>query len=204
MPIKHNTLSDEVDLIADEQWDENHDISTLTLDEIGEGSTNKAFTSTLKTKLEAGVLTGNTLIAVLANNVSTAADTNPVDLTGMVFTFEANSKYILQFFGAVSPAANSTGEGFQINVSAAVTSVWHHHFHQSANTGALIGGTSVADDTSVSVSSGTPATGTWTTSGFGVLVTGANTGTAQLRFRAEVAAVTTCVAGSVWIVTKVA
>jgi hypothetical protein len=360
MPIKHNTLSDEVDLIADEQWDENHDISTLTLDEIGEGSTNKAFTSTLKSKLDgiaagaevnvnadwnassgdaqilnkptipvnsdfslnglgeksynnltdkptiptttadisdssnkryvtdaqltvigntsgtntgdqnlsgyfnksaddldditegstnkaftstlktkldgiqagaqvnnisdanatdltdggvtslhshalaSGVNWGNTLVAVLADNVSTAADTNPVDLTGMVFTFEANSKYIMQFFGAVSPAANSTGEGFQINVSAAVTSVWHHHFHQSANTGAIIGGTSVADDASVSVSSGTPATGTWTTSGFGVLVTGANTGTAQLRFRAEVNAVTTCVAGSIWIVTKVA
>ena len=201
MPITHATTTP---TIGEAQWNEDHNISTLTLDEIGEGSTNKAFTSTLKTKLDAGVLTGNTLIAVLADNVSTGANTDPVDLTGMVFTFEANSKYILQFFGAVAPPANTTGESFQINVSAAVTSVWHHHFHQSNNTGALTGGNSVADDTSTSLSSGTPATGTWTTSGFGVLVTGANTGTAQLRFRAEVNAVTTCVAGSVWIVTKVA
>jgi hypothetical protein len=41
-------------------------------------------------------------------------------------------------------------------------------------------------------------------SGFGVLISGANTGTAQLRFRSETTAVATCRAGTTWIVTKVA
>lgn len=211
--------------------------STDDLDDIAEGITNKAFTSTLKSKLDgieagaevnnisdanatdltdggattlhthalaSGVNFGNTLIAKLANDQSTAANTTPVDLSGLVFSFEANSTYIMQLFGAVSPAANTTGEGFQINISAAVTTVWHTHFHQLANTGTLTGGSSIADDTSAGVSSGTPGTGIYPVAGFGILITGANTGTAQLRFRAEVAAVTTCKAGTTWIVTKVA
>jgi hypothetical protein len=49
MPIKHATLTA---VIGETQWVEDHDISALTLDEIGDGSTNKAFTSTLKTKLD--------------------------------------------------------------------------------------------------------------------------------------------------------
>ncbi len=57
MPIKHSTLSNEVDLMGDPEWDEDHDLSTLTLDEIGEGTTNKAFTSTLKSKLD-GIAAG--------------------------------------------------------------------------------------------------------------------------------------------------
>lgn len=54
MPITHATTTA---VIGETQWNEAHDISALTLDEIGDGTTNKAFTSTEKTKL-AGVESG--------------------------------------------------------------------------------------------------------------------------------------------------
>ena len=41
-------------------------------------------------------------------------------------------------------------------------------------------------------------------SGDGLLVTGANTGTAQLRFRSETTAVTTCKAGFTLVIEKIA
>lgn len=154
--------------------------------------------------LASGVNWGNTLIAKLASDASTAANTTPVSLTDLVFSFAANSTYTMELFGAVSAAAATTGNGFQVDVSAAVTTVWHEHFHQLAATGTLSGGNSIADDASAGVSSGIPGTGTYPVSGFGVLITGANTGTAQLRFRSETTAVATCRAGTTWIVTKVA
>lgn len=54
MPITHATTTA---IIGEAQWNEEHDISTLTFDEISDGATNKAFTSTEKTKL-AGVEDG--------------------------------------------------------------------------------------------------------------------------------------------------
>jgi hypothetical protein len=54
MPIKHATLTA---VIGETQWVEDHDISALTLDEINDGTINKAFTATLETKLN-GIETG--------------------------------------------------------------------------------------------------------------------------------------------------
>lgn len=54
MPITHATTTA---VIGEAQWNEAHDISALTLDEIGDGTTNKAFTATLETKLN-GIETG--------------------------------------------------------------------------------------------------------------------------------------------------
>jgi len=142
--------------------------------------------------------------AVTADDVSTGANVNPVDLTGLVWSYIANSIYTFKFYGEVLPAAATTGCGFQLNVSAAVTAINMAFFHQLANTGTLSGGSSRADDASVGVSSGMDSNATPTTIiGHGILRTGANAGTAQLRFRSETTAVTTAKAGFALIVEKV-
>jgi len=134
-------------------------------------------------------------VATLASNQATGANVTPVTLTGLVFNYVANSTYRIWFMGRVQPTAATTGCGFQFDLSSAVTAINVQFFHQLANAGTLSGGHSIADDVSVGVSSGMPATSTYPVTGFGLLVTGANAGTAQLRFRSETTAVTTCLAG---------
>ena len=143
-------------------------------------------------------------VATLASDAATGANTTPIDLTDLVFDYETNSTYLFFWMGRVSPTANTTGCGFQMNLSSAVTSIDMSFFHQLANTGTLSGGHSIADDASVGVSSGMPGTSTYTINGMGLLRTTSNTGTAQLRFRSETTAVTTCKAGMTLIVMKVA
>ena len=75
--------------------------------------------------------------------------------------------------------------------------------HQLANTGTLTGGHSIADDASVAVSSGMPGTSEYPVMGHGLLVTGANAGTAQLRFRSETTAITVAKAGLTLVVEKI-
>lgn len=136
------------------------------------------------------------LKAVLANDAATGANVTPITLTGFVFNYEANSRYFIDFAGATRAAAATTGSGFQLDVSSAVTRVSLNWFNQLANTGTITGGSSIADDASVGVSSGRPSANVDTpVYGGGMLVTGANTGTAQLRYRSEVAAVSTVMAG---------
>lgn len=53
----------------------------------------------------------------LAGDESTAADTVAVDLPGLEFTFEPNSTYAFKWVGNVSPAASTTGCGFQLSVA---------------------------------------------------------------------------------------
>jgi hypothetical protein len=106
--------------------------------------------------------------------------------------------------GRVSPAAATTGCGFQFDLSSAVTEINVSFFHQLANTGTLSGGHSISDDASVGVSSGMPGTSTYPVVGTGILRTAGNTGTAQLRFRSETTAVTTCKAGMTLVVEKIA
>ena len=107
--------------------------------------------------------------------------------------------------GRVSPAAATTGYGFQFDLSnAAGVVVDLQFFHQLASTGTLSGGHSIADDASVGVSSGLPGTGNYPVTGFGLIVTGANAGSAQLRFRSETTAVITARAGLVLVVEKIA
>lgn len=146
-----------------------------------------------------------TFVGTLASDATTGANTTPIDLTDLVFSYETNSVYRIWFMGRVSAAAASTGCGFQFNVSSAVTAVDVLFFHQLANTGTLSGGHSIADDASQGVSSGIPANGgNYTVSGAALLRTGANTGTAQLRFRSETTAAITCRAGLTLVVEKVA
>lgn len=144
-----------------------------------------------------------TLVTTLASDQATGANTTPVSLTGLVFTYAANSTYRIWFMGRVSPTAATTGCGFQFDLSSAVTSINVSFFHQLASTGTLSGGHSIADDASVGVSSGMPGTSTYPVRGEGILITTSNTGTAQLRFRSEIAAVTTAKAGMTLVVEKI-
>lgn len=143
-------------------------------------------------------------VYTLASDQATGANTTPVTLTGLVFTYAANSKYRIWFMGRVSPAAATTGCGFQFDLSSAVTSINVMFYHQLANTGTLSGGHSIADDASVGVSSGLPGTSTYPVTGSGLLITTSNTGTAQLRFRSETTAVITAKAGLTMVVEKIA
>lgn len=80
------------------------DIEVLTALRLGSGS-------------GGGSATGIVLAAVLAADESTAADTNPISLTDLAWDFEADSVYTFRFIGNVSPAAATTGCGFQLLVT---------------------------------------------------------------------------------------
>jgi hypothetical protein len=142
-------------------------------------------------------------VATLAADATTGANVTPISLTGLVFNYLANSVYRIWFMGRVSAAAATTGCGFQLDLSSAVTDVNLMFSHQLANTGTLSGGHSIADDSSVGVSSGLPGTSTYPVVGDAILRTAGNTGTAQLRFRSETTAAITAKAGLTMVVEKV-
>jgi hypothetical protein len=142
-------------------------------------------------------------ILTLALPQSTGANTTPISLTSMTFNYAINSVYTIEILAFVTPTAATTGCGFQIDVSSAVTEIGLSFFHQLATSGTLSGGSSVADDTSYGVSSGMGGATKHFVQGKGVLITGANTGTAQFRFRSETTAVTTINANSKFIITKI-
>lgn len=143
-------------------------------------------------------------VATLAGDQATAANTTPVTLTGLSFSYEANAVYRIWFMGRISPAAATTGCGFQFDMSTTFTELSVQFFHQLASTGTVSGGHSIADDASVGVSSGLPGTGVYPVTGFGLLRTNANAGTAQLRFRSETTAVITAKAGLTLVVERIA
>lgn len=144
-----------------------------------------------------------TFSAKTSGDIATGANVTPVTLTGLVFNYEANATYRIWFMGRVTPAAATTGCGFQFDLSSAVTEINVSFYHQLANTGTLSGGHSIADDASVGVSSGLPGTSTYPVVGNGILVTTGNTGTAQLRFRSETTAVITAKANFAMVVEKI-
>jgi len=145
-----------------------------------------------------------TLVATLANDLTTGANTTLNNVSGLVFTYAANSIYRIDLRGAVSAPAATTGNGFAFDLSTAVTSIWFTHFHQLANPGTLTGGSSIADAAAVGVSSGIPALNAIIPfAGFGLLRTGANAGTAQLQFRSETTAAAVLKAGTTIIVEKI-
>lgn len=139
-----------------------------------------------------------------AGVTTTGANTTPVSVTGAVFSYVANAVYKIWVMGRLNSTAATTGAGIQFDLSSAVTAIDVQFFHQLASTGTLTGGHSIADDTSVGVSSGIPATVDVPITAFGLLVTGANVGTCQLRFRSETTAVTELLAGVVMVVQRLA
>lgn len=142
---------------------------------------------------------------ILASDKPTGANITPVTLN-LSFDYLANAWYVLDLYALVSPAAATTGCGFLIDVSTSVTYVGTHVTHLLAAAGTLSGASSVGDAavTLSGVSSGFPATAIYPVLGGGILVTGANAGTATLFFRSETTAVVTCKAGSIFLVTRVA
>lgn len=141
----------------------------------------------------------------LANDVSTAANVTPVNLTGMSFVYEANSVYKIEWYMAVTAAAATTGHGFGLNCTTAPVLTAGSGTSQLANTGTVTGWQFIANNAVVGVTSGNPTANAITPSlGQGILVTNAATGgTCQFIFRSEVAAVATCKAGSVITVMKI-
>jgi len=141
---------------------------------------------------------------VLSADKPTGANVTPVTL-GLSFNYEANSKYVIDIYAIVAPTAATTGFGFMIDVSSVVTYVATFVSHQLAITGTLSGAASIGDlaVTSSGVSSGMVSTASQFVYGGGLLVTGANTGTATFYFRSETTAVTTCKMGSVIRVMKI-
>jgi hypothetical protein len=122
--------------------------------------------------------------------------------TDLVFTFAANSTYIIDLYLMTTSAATTTGVGFAWDTSVAVTTANLTFEHQLAAAGTITGGDAIADDTVRGLSSGTPDTGITPIIGMGLIVTGASGGTARLRFRPEVAASATFKANSVMRVMK--
>jgi hypothetical protein len=136
---------------------------------------------------------------------TTGANTTPVSVSGAVFTYAANAVYKIWVMGRLNSAAATTGMGLQFDLSSAVTAIDVQFYHTLAATGTLSGGNSIADDASAGVSSGVPAGPLDVpVTGEGLLVTGANTGTCQLRLRSETTAVTELLAGTVMCVWRVA
>lgn len=136
---------------------------------------------------------------------TTGANTTPVSVTGASFSYEANSTYRIWVMGRVNSTAATTGISMHFDLSSAVTAIDFQNIHALAagTTGTLTGGYSIADDTSAGTSSGVPAGPLDVPiTGWGLLVTGANTGTAQLRVRSETTAVTELMAGAVMVVEK--
>lgn len=134
---------------------------------------------------------------ILEADKPTGANVTPVTLE-LAFNFEVNSKYVIDIYAIVAPTAATTGCGFMLDVSQAVTYVGLFVSHQLANTGTISGSGSIGDSgaTAQGVSSGMPNTGSNFVYGGGMLITGANAGTATFFFRSETTAVTTCKAGT--------
>lgn len=169
--------------------------ANITLTPAGSGASR-----TLTVAAAAG---GAPTVLALAIDHATLASVAPISLTGLSFDYAANSTYRLWAMGRVQPVAATTGCGFQFDLSSAVTAIDAVFYHQLANTGTLSGGHSIADDASVGVSSGMPGTATYPVVLDGLLVTGASAGTAQLRFRSETTAITTCKAGFRLVIEKI-
>jgi hypothetical protein len=163
-------------------------------------------TGAITTHSHAGGANPFTAKLVLAADKPTGANVTPVTL-GLSFNYEANSQYAIDIYAIVAPAVATTGCGFMIDVSTVVTYVGTFVSHQLAVSGTLSGAGSVGDlaATSSGISSGmvlAAAAGSNFVYGGGILITGANAGTATFFFRSETTAVTTCKTGTIIRVMK--
>lgn len=144
-------------------------------------------------------------VLTLASNVATGANVTPVNLTGMSFTYVAGGIYRVDIYATVQSAAATTGHGFGVNCTTAPVLVSLAGGSQLANTGTGTNWSAIANNAIVGVTSGLPSANTNVMSlGGGILRMNASTGgTCQFIFRSETTAVTTCMANTVIMVTKV-
>lgn len=180
----------------------NAKINDVAATKVTEDSEHRFVTDTEKTTWN-NKLNNYTLDVKLANDLTTGANTNMNNVSGFVFTYEANSTYRVHVYGAISSAASQAGVGFAFDVSSTVTNVWLQFYHQLATGGTITGGSQVIDATSYAVTSGTPANNAIIpVFATGLINTNANTGTAQLQFRSEVNTAVTLKAGTVMVIEK--
>lgn len=137
-----------------------------------------------------------------AGATTTGANTTPVSVTNAVFTYTTNAVYRIWVMGRINATAATTGCGVQFDLSSAVTAINAMTIHPLTTTTINVA-YSIADDTTVAPTTGVPAGPLdvpFTTNA--LLVTGANTGTCQLRFRSETTAVTELMADTVMVVER--
>jgi hypothetical protein len=146
-----------------------------------------------------------TSVKSLSSNQSTAANTTAIVLPGMSFDYAANATYKIEIIGAVSSAAATTGYAFNLDLSTAITAIYLTGYSQLANTGTVVAFSQIADAANTGITSGVPTLNTPVpVMASGILITSSNSGTAQLQYRSETTAVTTCLSGTTMIVTKIA
>jgi hypothetical protein len=142
---------------------------------------------------------------ILASDVVTGANTTPVNLTGMSFSYEANATYVINIYASVTAAAATTGAGFGVNCSTAPSIVSLNGLTTTGATGAAAGWHTITNNAITATSAAIAAASPTNTpmSGMGFVKMGGTAGTAQFIFRSETTAAATCRAGSVITVMKV-
>jgi hypothetical protein len=158
-----------------------------------------------KANLNSGgfIIPTTNVVKTLALNQSTGANTEAVTLSGLSFSYLANSIYYIDIRGSVTSDANTTGCAFLFDTSTVVAQISLQFIHQLATSGTITGGYSNFDNTSDAASSGVPSTGIIPVMGWAMIRTQGNSGTAQLMFRSETTAVTTCNNGTTIFIQKI-
>lgn len=122
-----------------------------------------------------------------------------VDIPNSTFTFQENSKYVIECFGSYQTAATTTGIGiklFTTDVNSAV--VGKLEVFTAITTSSGIYQTNIS---TTNATTGVPAANTDTVlEGKWVLSTGATSGTANLQLRSEIASSAVTIAANRWYV----
>ena len=181
------------------------DVTNLVSDLAGKAATSHTHAQADITGLVAALAAKFAWTAVVKQAADLSNSTTTPSNTDLVFSFAANGVYAIDLYLLATSGATTTGYGFAFDTSVAVTTVALHFEHVLANAGTISGGNSIADNTPLGLSSGVNAANTVTPiMGTGLLVAGANAGTARLTFRPEVAAAAVFKANSVMRVHQVA
>lgn len=141
-------------------------------------------------------------VLTLGGDVSTAANTTPVNITGISFSATAATRYKIEIWSIHQSAAAATGYGIGVNCTSAPQLVALTGYSQLANTGTVSAWSAIANNAIVGVTSGVPSNATNVPSHGGgqILANASTTNTCQFLLRSETTAVTTIKAGSVFIV----
>jgi hypothetical protein len=183
-------VSGQSDVVADSSTD------TLTL----VAGSNITLTTNAGTDTITIAASGTTLSSLGINVYTSSGDITATgtamnDVTGCSFTATANKTYLIDIYGTTTSVAATTGIGIAFNIPDGT--IYGMSINPLATTGTVSQSSTVADDTSQSVSSGVPATTVNPVVGHYKYVAGVSGGTVQLRYGSEVAASSTLKAGTV-------
>lgn len=141
----------------------------------------------------------------LASDVSTGANTTPVNLTGLTFTATANTYYRVDLLTGTTAAAATTGFGVGVNCTNVPQQILMHGTAQLANAGTVTGWSSIANNAIAGATSGFPTANT-TVPGQGngfIRAHASTTGSCQFIFRSSASAVSTAKAGFTIVVRQI-